>query len=238
MTHIASDRLSGYLDGDLGAAEREVVERHMAACAACAGMLAELGAVRRRAASLEPVGPTRDLWPGIAARLAPRAGVATSPVIAPGARSPRHRRRTFAFNVPQLAATAVALTAMGALAAWLTIRQAAKTGMDARVAEAPAVPSANAEMASLASLPAGAGAIGIERAVADMQALFATRRAELDPATIAVIASNLAIIDAAVAEVRHALEQDPASLYLNRTLAAALRRKLDVLTAAATAARL
>ena len=51
----------------------------------------------------------------------------------------------------------------------------------------------------------------------------------LDTATVRVLEENLAIIDRAIAEARTALEQDPASRYLNGHLGRTLRRKVDLL---------
>jgi hypothetical protein len=59
------------------------------------------------------------------------------------------------------------------------------------------------------------------------------RRPTLDTATVAVLERNLAIIDAAIAESRAALERDPDSVLLNRQLHNALGRKVQVLRTAA-----
>lgn len=67
ITHLLHD----YLDGDLPAPERDAVERHLADCPACRsecdalrGLLAETAALPKR------ILPRRDLWAGIAARIA------------------------------------------------------------------------------------------------------------------------------------------------------------------------
>ena len=52
--------------------------------------------------------------------------------------------------------------------------------------------------------------------------------------TVRVLEENLAIIDRAIADARTALEQDPASRYLNGHLGRTLRRKVDLLQRAAT----
>ena len=43
--HIANERLSAYVDGQLAARERQRVERHLRGCVACRRDLAELRAV-------------------------------------------------------------------------------------------------------------------------------------------------------------------------------------------------
>ena len=58
-----TDRLSEYLDGELGAAERAALEGHLATCAECGATLAELRRVVARARALDDRPPTADLWP-------------------------------------------------------------------------------------------------------------------------------------------------------------------------------
>ncbi len=65
--------LDAYLEGSAGVPEREALERHLAACDACRASLGDLRALRDAAEALPPsLRPPRDLWPGIADRLAPR----------------------------------------------------------------------------------------------------------------------------------------------------------------------
>jgi predicted trehalose synthase len=55
------------------------------------------------------------------------------------------------------------------------------------------------------------------------------RRDELEPETLANVESNLAVIDAALAEVHEALAKDPASPGLSRMLVSTHRKRVDVL---------
>jgi len=65
------DRLDDYVDGALGGAELHEVELHIAGCAECAGQERELRALLAAAAALpSQMHPARDLWPGIAERIA------------------------------------------------------------------------------------------------------------------------------------------------------------------------
>ena len=57
MSAHERERLSAYLDDELGAAARAVVEAHLGACAACREALAELAAVDDAAASLPAEAP-------------------------------------------------------------------------------------------------------------------------------------------------------------------------------------
>src|SRR2546422_208780 len=56
-----TDRLSEYLDGELGIAERAALEAHLAGCPACEVILAELRRVVARAQALDDQPPTTDL---------------------------------------------------------------------------------------------------------------------------------------------------------------------------------
>ncbi|HET7456435.1 MAG TPA: zf-HC2 domain-containing protein [Gemmatimonadaceae bacterium] len=59
------------------------------------------------------------------------------------------------------------------------------------------------------------------------------RRSQLDPATLAVLEKNIAIIDQAIAQSRAALAHDPRSRFLDEQLNDALDKKLDLLRTAA-----
>jgi hypothetical protein len=69
--------------------------------------------------------------------------------------------------------------------------------------------------------------------IAKMQAVLDRRRERLDPATIAILETNLRIIDAAIQESRAALARDPASGFLSEQLAKVLDKKLTVMRTAA-----
>ena len=66
------ERLDDYVDGTLSEAEFQEVELHLAGCADCAAEHAFLRELLSEAARLpRGIAPPNDLWPGIAARLAP-----------------------------------------------------------------------------------------------------------------------------------------------------------------------
>ena len=66
-------------------------------------------------------------------------------------------------------------------------------------------------------------------AAEDLERVLAEGRDKLSPATVAVLERNLALIDAAIAEARAALEADPANADLRALLWGAHRQKLDLL---------
>lgn len=67
-------RLSEYLDGELGSEERGALEVHLAGCASCRDLLADLGRLVRTARALPAREPEHDLWPALADALAARSG--------------------------------------------------------------------------------------------------------------------------------------------------------------------
>jgi putative zinc finger protein len=67
------ERLDAYARGSLPPAEAAEVEAHLDQCALCSAYLEKLESPLAAAADLpKAVPPQHDLWPGIAARLAPR----------------------------------------------------------------------------------------------------------------------------------------------------------------------
>ena len=63
------ERLSDWLEHDVDATTRTMLERHVADCARCTALVADLKSIRAQAASLPGLVPSRDLWPEIEARI-------------------------------------------------------------------------------------------------------------------------------------------------------------------------
>jgi anti-sigma factor RsiW len=210
-----SSRLSEYVDDDLTADERAELETHLGSCDECRVAVAELREVAGRAHGLEPVQPPRDLWPDIHDR------IRGSTVVALDERRERRARRV-TFSMPQLAAAAVVLLAVGA-GAMRVFSGPTEAGPVAAVAPAGLI------------APAAATAMGpdVSSIIEDLQFVLDEHRSRLDSATVRVLEENLATIDRAIAEARAALEADPANHYLNAHLAATLRTKVRLLNQAA-----
>jgi hypothetical protein len=83
------------------------------------------------------------------------------------------------------------------------------------------------------ALPADIVAQSYDSVIGELERLVAQRRGTLDTSTVRTIEQSLALIDAAIAQARSALERDPDNTYLNGHLRRALDRKLDVLRQAA-----
>jgi anti-sigma factor RsiW len=213
-----TDRLSEYLDGELGEAEHAEAERHLVGCAECSGVLADLEAVARSAGLLPDEAPAHDLWPGIRDRLEPRAVPARSRDVIP--LSPRGR---LLVSIPQLIAAGLALMVVSGAAVWIALGGAGA---------GPA--STGAPMALEAQGPDHVVLAAYQPVLAELEAEYEQRRNELDPETIQVVERNLAIIDEAVREARDALAADPGSTFLYGRLAEAMRWRVTVLREAAS----
>ena len=210
MTDPWTDKLSDYLDDDLSAADRRAVEAHLATCAACAAVVADLKRVAARARQLPDAPPRHDLWAGIEARI----------TAAPRVRRPAPMiRRRVLLSVPQLAAAAALLVAVGAGAVW----QLAPRGA------APADPLAGA----LSAPEVRTVGTTYDQAVVRLEDILRERRDQLDPRTVRVLEESMLTINRAILRAESALETDPSDPYLRQHLAETMQRKLDLLRQAA-----
>lgn len=162
--------------------------------------------------------PARDLWPGVAARLEPKA--------AP-------RRSQISFTLPQLAMAASLLIAVASGLTWLAARQPLAPADPQTIVVAESESTGEVEGGIVNANFADAQ---FNAAVTDLEQILRSERDRLDPRTVLVIERNLKAIDAAIQEARAALNDDPANAYLNSHLADARRRKLDLLRHATTLA--
>lgn len=232
------DRLSEYLDEELEGSEQAELEGHLEGCEECRETLEELRQVVARAGRLVDAPPSRDLWPGIAVRIEEaaeggRRDVASEIGNARAALAGR-RGRGVTFSMPQLAAAAVTLVALSSGIAWQVASGFSPREVEPAntVAQAPAQTSAPIDL-----LPASRSASNdYESAIAQLERVLEMARPRLDTATVRTVEQKLALIDRAIDEARQALAADPSNAYLNRYLAGAVRRKLDLLrrTAALT----
>lgn len=203
-----TDRLSEYLDGELADAERVALEAHLATCADCTTVLADLRRVVGRAQALDDRPPVRDLWPGIAERI----GASTDDL------ARRRARWRVSFTVPQLIAASVTLVALSAGVARLVMPPPSTAVATNSVAAGVPIWTAKADLSA-------------DHAVQDLRLALADgqRTGRLSPVTAHRIERSLAIIDSAIADGKRALSADPKSAYLNQHLADTMRRKMEFL---------
>lgn len=254
---VWTDRLTAFLDGGLEAGERAEVDAHLAECGDCRQVLAELREVKRRAAGLGPIEPSRDLWDGIAATIeAPAAevrsddarviafpgagagegatvGAGDGPEVGPagrgvGAAQARTRRR-LSLSLPQLAAASLVLVAVSSAVTWSAVW--ARDGGAAPVVEGPSVEAEDGVFVPVSTVvepPAD-----LARELASLEGALASARDVLDPNTVRVLERNLGIIEQAIQDSQRALAQDPENDFLVEHLQRVYQRKLEYLREAA-----
>ncbi len=82
---------------------------------------------------------------------------------------------------------------------------------------------------ALVAAPDGSLTPSYETAIRDLEERLAVGRERLDPSTVRILEGSLATIDRAIVRAQDALAADPANAYLNRHLADAMTRKLQLL---------
>lgn len=210
--------LCDLLDDTLSVADAAGVRRHLDGCAACRNELTAIDAVRQSAASLpRSIEPERDLWPGIADRLAADGVVRTSF----GGATPGHA--TIGRKAATLRWVAAAAAVIVAVMAAYQLGRSQRTGV---VADELAVASTPAVVAASASPDVE---LELQEVRDDLRARLEARRDVLDPTTLRVIDDNLDLIDGAIERISAALDSDPGNARLTRQLVFAYRQQIDLL---------
>jgi hypothetical protein len=225
--------LSAWFEGDLAEAERRAVDAHLRECLRCASLVRDLEVIRRDAAKLPVMAPSRDLWEGIAARI-------EAPVIElkPRQASQAPRRNW------QMAAAAVVLMAVSSGLTYLVTTGDGGLGMgDVPVANTdstvpsmpasrvvpPARPSSGSGSAVLVRSEPSAPEVMYDQEITRLRVILEQRRGDLDTATVSAVEKSLKAIDQAILDARAALTGDAANSFLNEQLNRALEKKLGVL---------
>jgi len=225
--------LSAWFEGDLEPAERHAVDAHLRECLRCASLVRDIEAIRRDAARLPVIEPSRDLWAGIAASI-------ETPVVDLKSRAERAPvRRTW-----QLAAAAVVLMAASSgLTYVLTTSEERGATSDQQTASTAVATDSNATSAPprvVTPRPSTGGGLLVRaepmapevmygQEITRLRAILDERRGSLDTATVAAVEKSLKAIDLAIADARAALAGDASSRFLNDQLNRALEKKLGVL---------
>ena len=206
--------LDDLVDGRLTAADQQRVEAHLAECTACGDRLASLEGLLRQAAELpRQVAPASDLWPSIAPRLTERRA-ANVPAIAAGG-----------WHWLARVAAALALMTLGGVLSQLLL-----PGW--RGAESPAVASEQVSGEADVALAEARLALAEADLLRAKEALWSAVYSSHDvasPETREVVERNLAVIAAAIRELRAALEQDPGNHQLEGLLLAQHRSEIGLL---------
>jgi len=159
----------------------------------------------------DEVRPDYDLWPGIAGRLAPRT--------VPWWRRLGQEVGLGGLSRPVLAVAAAALVLAVGSTLW-----------SHRQEPTPPVPVVAGPITSTAVLVETSDAADeLLRLRWELLASLEDRREQVAPETVAMVEETLAVLDAAIAQVRSALAEDPGNVYLNHMLADEYRREAAVL---------
>jgi anti-sigma factor RsiW len=211
-------QLSPYLDGELDAAAAAALEAHLATCAACRTTLDGLRDIVTAAPHYPGRAPSPDVWRRV------EAGLDGHRVVALRAAGRR-------FGWSQLLAASLLMAAVGGGTGWLLWHRGASGA--APMAGSGASPSRPAAAAGLRTTAAADARY--DAAVHDLEEALEAGRGRLDSVTVRRVEESLRRIDDAIAEARAAIQRDPANAYLNRQIAANMRRKLNLLRTAANA---
>jgi hypothetical protein len=218
-THCSSfqSRLSLLADGELPPAETTEVRAHLASCADCRGLLADVQQLRTAARDLGPIAPPDHAWMQIAGPI--RLG-AEKPLAAPVP------VRTVAANPTWQwigLAAALVLVALGVY----MFRSGAET--PSTIAETGAGNAGTTASVEAVTAELGLAMAHYEKAVSELERIAKTDDTSLDPLVAATLKRNIGVIDVAIAESRTALQESPASAPARESLFAALRQKISVL---------
>jgi len=204
-------RLDAWIDQELDAQEADEVRRHLGACPQCRGLADDLARLRSAAGELGPIAPPAHIWLEVAGQIRIDAGTAS-----PSTREPRGRRAQVQWL--GLAAALVIVT----IGLWML-------GRTAPPETAPV--SAEASGADLVTAELDLAVEHYERAIATLESMAAAGDLPVEPAVTATLRENLGVVDAAIAESRQALEQDPTNQSARDSLFDSLRQKVGLLQA-------
>ena len=211
--HLTEDELHDAADGSPRPADAARIERHLTHCARCRADVGRIRELLALAAALpRSIEPAADLWPDIRTRIRQRPASAATPHP-----SRPSRWDSFARDRRWLAAAAVLLIVASSAITMLVVDP---PGNDLARGPDSIAPSGE---------PGGAIVRTVsdeyDRLDRDLAAILAAQRSSMQPETIAKVERNLAIIDAAIAEIRQALAEDPGNEALRQLLKASYGQK-------------
>jgi anti-sigma factor RsiW len=204
--HLTEAERHGIADDSIAPELESALAEHLGACTACAADVARIRTLMTRIREAPPAAadPTDDLWPSIRARIEQEKVLPLRDhVPARGTRSP------FVWAVAGVAAAVVIVT-----------------GVLIRRGPSPTPPAQPSNIAQ--------AALAESTSVYEEQARFLLnqlelRRALMRPQTASSIDHDLQVIDAAIAELKRAIERDPNNIALRALLASSYRQKVDLL---------
>lgn len=207
------------VDGTLDGSRRTNLETHLAGCAACRTLVADLREIRRAAGTLEPLAPPASVW----LRLVDRLG-------APQATLPRAAVAGRSWNWQYLAAAAVLVVVTGASLVLLLRGGPPSSGLSSPgPASAEAGNASPSEVVQSVETELQAAERHYEAALVNLERMAEGGDPRVDGQVVKTLRQNVALVDQAIADSRAALESEPQSLPARESLFEALRRKVGLL---------
>jgi anti-sigma factor RsiW len=212
------DAIAEFVDGALDAAGQRELERHVAGCADCRALVADLKSIQATAFTLERHQPPARAWTAI------RERIAAEPLPDTRGRVLAWPRTRTAWGVWMAAAAALLIVTTAGI--FSIVNEPAPTHQDAAATSTPAddTPTAASIAAEL-----HAAEEHYDKAIRGLEQIARSQSNELDPQTAAVLQKNLQVIDQAISDSRAALNQQPTSTDVQDSLFDAMRTKVAVL---------
>ena len=195
------------VDGTLDAGAQADLDAHLASCAACRDLLADLGAIRRTAAEIPDFSPRPEVWASLSDRLAANL-----------AARPRHFWSGTRVALAMAATLVVAVTA----SVWL-VRSPAPASAPQASAQPPAGDAAGVIQSNDGLVQDVDEHLRIAdehyvKAIAGLEQVVKSGEDSLDPALAATLQKNLGVIDQAITESREAIKAQPNSQLVQTSL--------------------
>jgi len=208
---LVHDRVGGTLE----AGAQADLDEHLASCAACRALLADLEAMRRTAADLPDFTPRTEVWAGLSQRLAGELAA---------------RPRPFWTGARVALAMAATLVVAVTSSVWL-LRSPAPPPQVSAPAGAPAagVSQSPAELVQDVDEHLRIADEHYVKAIAGLEQVVKSGESTLDPALAATLQKNLGVIDQAISESREAIKAQPNNQLVQTSLFEALRQKVALL---------
>jgi len=208
---LVHDRVGGTLE----AGAQADLDEHLASCAACRALLADLEAMRRTAADLPDFTPRTEVWAGLSQRLAGELAA---------------RPRPFWTGARVALAMAATLVVAVTSSVWL-LRSPAPPPQVSAPAGAPAagVSQSPAELVQDVDEHLRIADEHYVKAIAGLEQVVKSGEGTLDPALAATLQKNLGVIDQAISESREAIKAQPNNQLVQTSLFEALRQKVALL---------
>jgi anti-sigma factor RsiW len=220
--HPEETRLHDYADETLAAAERAAIERHLADCAECRQLVADIRDLHRQIRALPPLEPPARAWRAIERALdrGPRPAA-----VEPGEERAIRVGALFRRLSPWLAVAAVLLIAAFASMRLFTPSPAAPiAGPPAATASAD-----SRELAQSVQSELEQAVSHYQKAISGLEQIKNAEKGALDPQTAATFEKSLATVDQAITESRAALKTQPNSEPAQQSLLESFKTKISLL---------